>query len=190
MSVRPITAVGDPVLRRRADDVDPAELASPETQRLIDDLIETRRAAGGAGLAAPQIGVSKRVAVVEVDEHTRYAYKPPIPLTVIVNPRIEPLSGEKLVINEGCLSVPDLRGDLERYREVRVHHLDREGRPVEMVAKGLTAGTFQHEVDHLDGVLFLDRVTDTTTFATWEQFERHQQADFLRRVAPFVRGAF
>jgi peptide deformylase len=190
VSVRPIASVGDPILRRRTDDIDADELASTEIQRLIDDLIETRRAAGGAGLAAPQISVLKRIAVVEVDEHTRYTYKPPIPLTVIVNPRIEPVSEERLTINEGCLSVPDLRGDVDRYLEVRIHHLDREGRPTQTVARGLTAGTFQHEVDHLNGVLFLDRVGDPTTFATWQQFERHQQADFLRRVAPYVRDAF
>ena len=189
MTVRQITAVGDPVLRERTADVDPQELASPEIQRLIDDLIETRRAAGGAGLAAPQISVPKRIAVVEVDEHTRYAYKPPIPLTVIVNPRIEPLSDEKLTINEGCLSVPDLRGDVERFLEVRVSYLDRHGDQHETIAHGLTAGTFQHELDHLDGVLFLDRVTDPTTFATREQFERHHQDAFLRRVAPYIRGA-
>jgi len=189
VTVRQITAVGDPVLRERTADVDPQELASPEIQRLIDDLIETRRAAGGAGLAAPQISVPKRIAVVEVDEHTRYAYKPPILLTVIVNPRIEPLSDEKLTINEGCLSVPDLRGDVERFLTVRVHHLDRHGERVETVAEGLSAGTFQHEIDHLDGILFLDRVGDPTTFSTWAQFERHRQAEFFRRVAPWVRGA-
>jgi peptide deformylase len=189
MTVRPITTIGDPVLRAATADLDPAELASPEIQQLIDDLIDTRRAARGAGLAAPQISVSKRIAVVEVDQHTRYAYKPPIPLTVIVNPRIDPISDEKLTINEGCLSVPDLRGDVERLLEVRVHHLDRHGEPTETLARGLTAGTFQHEIDHLDGIVFLDRVTDPRTLATWEQFERHSQAEFLRRVAPYTRGA-
>ena len=189
MSVLEIATVGDPVLRRRADDVTPEELQSPELQRLIDDLIETRRAAGGAGLAAVQVSVPKRIAVVEVDEHTRYAYKPPIPLTVLVNPVLEPISPEKLLINEGCLSVPDLRGDVERFLAVRVRFLDRRGEPHKTIARGLTAGTFQHEVDHLDGVLFLDRVTDPRSFTTWEQFERHHLEAFLRRVAPYVRGA-
>lgn len=189
MTALEIATVGDPVLRERAAEVSVEELESAEVQRLIDDLIETRRAAGGAGLAANQVSVPQRIAVVEVDEHTRYAYKPPIPLTVIVNPVIEPLSDEKLLINEGCLSVPDLRGDVERFLEVRVQHLDRHGRPHEMIARGLTAGTFQHELDHLDGVLFLDRVADPRTFSTWEQFERHHQDEFLRRVAPYVRGA-
>jgi peptide deformylase len=189
VSVLQIATVGDPVLRRRADDISLAELASPEVQRLIDDMIETRRASGGAGLAATQVSVLKRVAVVEVDEHTRYPYKPPIPLTVIVNPIAEPLSDETLLINEGCLSVPDLRGDVERFVRVRVKYFDRNGQPGEVVAEGLTAGTFQHELDHLDGVLFLDRVRDPSSFTTWEQFERHHRDAFLRRVAPYVREA-
>jgi len=189
VSVLEIAAVGDPVLRRRAEELTAEELRSPEVQRLIDDLVETKRAAGGAGLAAVQVSVPRRIAVVGVDEHTRYPYKPPIPLTVIVNPVVEPLSPEKLLINEGCLSVPDLRGDVERSLEVRVRFLDRHGEPHETIARGLTAGTFQHEVDHLDGVLFLDRVTDPTSFTTWEQFERHHRDAFLRRVAPYVREA-
>ena len=189
MSVREIRNVGDPILRRAAPEMSIEELRAPETQDLIDDLIETRRAAGGAGLAATQIGVPGRVAVVEVDEHTRYAYKPLVPLTVIVNPVVEPLSDERLLVNEGCLSVPDLRGDVERRARIRVHYLDRNGERREQVVDGLTAGTFQHETDHLDGILFLDRVADPRSFSTWEQFERHHQEDFLRRVARYTRGA-
>ncbi len=189
MTVLPITTVGDPVLRQRAPELSATELRSDEVQRLIDDLIETRRAAGGAGLAATQVSALRRIAVVEVDASTRYAYKPLIPLTVIVNPVIEPLSAHKLVINEGCLSVPDIRGDVERHLEIRVTYLDRDGNPGETVARGLTAGTFQHELDHLDGVLFLDRITDPTTFSTWQQFELHHRDAFLRRVAPYTRAA-
>jgi peptide deformylase len=189
VTLREIATVGDPVLRERADELSPAELATPEIQQLIDDLIETKRAAGGAGLAATQVSVPKRIAVVEVDEHTRYAYKPRVPLTVIVNPEIEVLSDTRLLINEGCLSVPDLRGDVERAVDVRVHFLNREGHRQSVDAHGLTAGTFQHEVDHLDGVLFLDRVTDPRSFSTWDQFERHHAAAFLHRIAPYTAGA-
>jgi peptide deformylase len=189
LTVLEIATVGDPVLRQRAPELDPERLLSPEIQRLIDDLIETRRTAGGAGLAATQVSALERIAVVEVDAATRYPYKPLVPLTVIVNPTIEPLSDEQLVINEGCLSVPSIRGDVARSLEVRVRYLDRDGEPQETVARGLTAGTFQHELDHLDGVLFLDRVTDPKTFSTWEQFKRYHEADFLRRVAPYVRDA-
>lgn len=189
MSVLPIATVGDPVLRERAREVAPEELFAPEMQRLIDDLIETRRAAGGAGLAANQVSVTRRIAVVEVDEHTRYAYKPRVPLTVIVNPVIQPLSRERLLINEGCLSVPDLRGDVERLVAIRVHYVDRDGVARQLDAQGLTAGTFQHEVDHLDGVLFLDRVEDPRSFSTWEQFARHHEQAFLRRIAPYAAAA-
>ena len=188
MTVLEIATVGDPVLRERAVEVDAQELASAEVQRLIDDLIETMRSAGGAGLAATQVSAPRRIAVVEVSDNPRYPYKPQIPLTVIVNPTIEPLSEEKLLVNEGCLSVPGLRGDLERFLDVRVRFLDRDGAPRELAARGLTAGTFQHEVDHLDGVLFLDRVADPMTFSTWDQFERHHKHAFLQRVAPYTRG--
>ena len=186
MAVRPITTVGDPVLRERAREVTPDELRSPAVQRLIDELIATMRHAGGAGLAANQIGELLRVAVIEVDHNPRYPYKPPIPLTVIVNPLIEPLGEETVQINEGCLSVPDLRGTVDRHAAVRVRYLDRDGNEREDVRRGLTAGTFQHEVDHLDGVLFLDRVRDPTTFSTWEQFDRHHRDAFLAHAREIV----
>jgi peptide deformylase len=183
MSVREVVAIGDPVLRERARELGPEEIASPEIQQLIDDLIETKRAAHGAGIAANQVGQPLRLAIVEVEEgNPRYPYKPPEPLTVMINPTIEPLGEEVIEINEGCLSVPDLRGSLQRFLAVRVRYLDREGIEQEEVKRGLTAGSFQHEVDHLDGVLFVDRA-DPRTFATWAQFDRHQRDEFLRRVA-------
>ena len=186
MTVLPITTVGDPVLRRRAREVTPAELASAPVQRLIDDMIVTMRAAGGAGLAANQVGELLRVAVIEVRDNPRYPYKPPIPLTVIVNPVLEPVGDEVVAINEGCLSVPDLRGTLDRHVTVRVRWTDRDGREHDELRRGLTAGTFQHEVDHLDGILFLDRVRDPSTFTTWEQFERHHRDAFVARISDFV----
>ncbi len=183
MSVREVVAIGDPVLRERARELSFAEIVSPEIQELIDDLIDTRRATHGAGIAANQIGEPVRVAIVEVEDgNPRYPYKPPVPLTVMINPSLEPVGGETIEINEGCLSVPDLRGSLPRHLAVRVRYLDREGEEQEEVKQGLTAGTFQHEVDHLDGVLFVDRA-DPRTFATWEQFDRHQRDEFVHRVA-------
>ncbi len=187
MSVRAIATVGDPVLRERAREVTAEELASPRVQGLIDDLIETMRHAGGAGLAANQVGELLRIAVVEVDgRNPRYPYKPPIALTVLVNPVLEPVGEETVEINEGCLSVPDLRGTLPRRVTVRAHWLDREGMEHQELRRGLTAGTFQHEVDHLDGVLFLDRVQDPRSFSTWEQFDRHHRDAFVRRITEFV----
>ena len=186
MSVREIVTIGDPVLRERAREVTPEELRSEEVQRLIDDLIETKRAANGAGLAANQVGETVRVAVAEVEgTNPRYPYKPPIPLTVMVNPVIEPVDDVMIEINEGCLSVPDLRGYLERHATIRVRYLDRDGTEHQEVRSGLTAGTFQHEVDHLDGVLFVDRA-DPRTLATWDHYERNQRAGFERRARAIV----
>jgi peptide deformylase len=186
MAVRDIVTVGHPVLRERSREVTAEELASPAVQALIDDLIDTMRSAGGAGLAANQVGETLRVAVIEVDNNPRYPYKPPIPLTVIVNPTYEPVGEETVAINEGCLSVPDLRGTLDRWVTVRVRWLDRDGVEHSELRRGLTAGTFQHEIDHLDGILFLDRVTDPTTFTTWEQFERFHRDAFVARIGEFV----
>jgi len=187
MTVLDIVTVGDPVLRERARELSAEELRSDEVQRLIDDMIETKRAAHGAGIAANQVGRALRVAVVEVQPgNPRYPYKAPVDLTVIVNPEIEPVDDELFAVNEGCLSVPGLRGDVERNVNIRVRYLDRDGQPREEIRRGLTAGTFQHEVDHLDGVLFLDRVRDPSTFSTWEQFDRHRRADFEARARELV----
>jgi peptide deformylase len=186
VSVREIVAIGDPVLRERAREVSLEELRSAEMQKLIDDLIETRRAAHGAGLAANQVGVAVRIAVAEIEGvNPRYPYKPPIPLTVIVNPTIEPLDDELFEVNEGCLSVPGLRGDLVRHASIRLRYLDRDGAEREESKRGLTAGTFQHEVDHLDGILFVDRA-DPRTLTTWEQFERFHRDAFVERITAFA----
>lgn len=191
MTVLPIVTVGHPVLRERAREVSADELASPAIQTFIDDLIDTMRAANGAGLAANQVGEPIRIAVIEVADNPRYPYKPRIPLTVLVNPVVEPVpgpdgTGEMVEINEGCLSVPNLRGNVQRHVHVRVRYLDRHGVAHDEVKRGLTAGTFQHELDHLDGVLFLDRVTDPITFTTWEQFERFHRDAFVARISDFV----
>jgi len=191
VTVREILTVGHPVLRQRARALTLDELATPETQTLIDDLIDTMRAANGAGLAANQVGEAVRIAAIEVNDNSRYPYKPRIPLTIVVNPVVEAVVGtegtdELVEINEGCLSVPDLRGNVLRHVTIRVRYVDRDGVEHDEVKRGLTAGTFQHELDHLDGVLFLDRVTDPTTFTTWEQFERFHRAAFVRRITEFV----
>jgi peptide deformylase len=186
VSVREVVAVGDPVLRERAREISLEELRSAQMQELIDDLIETRRAANGAGLAANQVGVAVRIAVAEIDGvNPRYPYKPPIPLTVIVNPTIEPLDEELFEVNEGCLSVPGLRGELVRHVSIRLRYLDRDGAEHDETKRGLTAGTFQHEVDHLDGILFVDRA-DPRTLSTWEQFERFHRDAFVERITAFA----
>jgi peptide deformylase len=187
VSRREIVEVGHPVLRERAREVSEEELGSDEVQRLIDDMVETMRAADGAGLAANQVAETLRIAVVEVRAgNPRYPYKPPLPLTVVVNPVIEPLDDEVERINEGCLSVPNLRGEVPRHMSIRLRYTDRGGEEHEEVRRGLTAGTFQHELDHLDGVLFLDRVDDPATLTTWDAYERFHRDSFEERARSIV----
>jgi peptide deformylase len=182
-----IAQIGHPVLRQRAREVAPDELLSDTMQRFIDDLVETMRDANGAGLAAIQVYEPVRVFAVEVKDNPRYPYKPNVPLTIVVNPVITPLGDERFDNYEGCLSVPNLRGVVERFAEVRVTGLDRAGAPFERLARGLTAGTFQHENDHLDGTIFVDRVKDPRSLTTWAEFDRYHKQPFVDRIVPFVK---
>jgi peptide deformylase len=186
MTVRVVATIGHPVLREWAVPVDPAAIDTAETQALIDDLIETMRYYQGAGLAAPQIMVPTRIASIEVHANRRYPYKPDIPLTILINPEIEALNDETFANNEGCLSVPGLRGVTNRLVQIGVRALDRDGRPWEREVRGLSAVTFQHEIDHLNGTVFVDRVQDPSTLATWEQFERFQRDEFTARAQQLV----
>lgn len=187
MALLKIAQVGHPVLRTPTAELSLEEVASEATQTFIDDMIETMRDANGAGLAANQVYVSKRICVMEVGDNPRYPYKPKIPLTVLINPVITPIGNETFSNFEGCLSVPNLRGRVERFAHVKVEALDRNGKELHFETKGITAGTFQHEVDHLDMKLFLDRVVDPTTFCTWTEFQRHHEASFRQEVAEVVK---
>jgi peptide deformylase len=181
-----IREIGDPVLRERSRELSGEELAAPETQDLMDDMIETMRAAGGAGLAANQVGETVRIAVAEVrGQNPRYPYKPELPLTVMVNPVVEPIGEITGVINEGCLSLPGIRGEVPRRLEIRVSYLDRDGTERVELKRGLTAGTFQHEVDHLDGVLIVDRA-DPRSLSSWESYDRFHRDAFERRARDIV----
>jgi len=180
MAVLPILSIGDPRLRQVSRAVDPAEI--PALQGFIDDLIETMHAANGAGLAAPQVGHPLRICAVHVQQNPRYPYKPDYPLTVFINPVVTVIGDDRASVFEGCLSVPDLRGRVERAMRVHVEALDRHGQPLHVDAQGLIAGTFQHEFDHLDGRLFVDRVTDPTTFCTWAAYDRFHKAAFVEEA--------
>jgi len=186
MGVRTVVHVGHPALRDPTREVSSEELASEDVQGFIDDLIETMRHAKGAGLAANQVGDDRRICVIEVQDNPRYPYKPPIPLTVLVNPRITLLGEERFYNYEGCLSVPDLRGVVPRAVRIRLQALDRTGSPVDEEIVGLSAGTYQHECDHLDGRVFLDRVEDTTTLTTWDGYHRFHKEAFESRARALV----
>ena len=186
MAILKIATVGHPVLREVARAVTKAELASTEMQAFIDDLVETMVAASGAGLAANQVYRPVRICAIWVKDNPRYPYKPNFPLTILVNPELTMLTTDTFMNYEGCLSVPNLRGEAPRCAHLRVRAWDRKGADLDFEVKGLTAGTFQHEVDHLDGKLFLDRVTDTRSLATWTDFERFHLAGFSERARAIV----
>lgn len=186
MAIRKIAHIGHPVLRQVARELGRDELAQPSTQRFIDDLIETMHDADGAGLAAIQVYEPIQICAIEVRNNPRYPYKPPIPLTILVNPVLTPTSDEQFDNYEGCLSVPNLRGMVKRFVHVRVTAMDRHGNPIDEVVHGLKAGTYQHEVDHLRGKLFVDRA-DPSTFTTWTEFDRHHRAAFVEQVTQLVQ---
>lgn len=186
MAIRKIATIGHPVLRQVARALSRDEVRSDKVQRFIDDLVETMRDASGAGLAANQVYEPIRVVAIEINKNPRYPYKPNYPLTILVNPVVTPVGDDTFINYEGCLSVPNLRGEVRRFTAVRVRAWDREGNDLDFEVKGLTAGTFQHELDHLDGKVFLDRVEDTTTLTTWADFERFHMAGFVERAKALV----
>ena len=185
MAIRKIAQIGHPVLRQTARAVTREELITPQIQTFIDDLVETMRDADGAGLAAIQVYEPIRICAIEVRNNPRYPYKPPIPLTILVNPVLTPVDEEMFENNEGCLSVPNLRGMVKRNVHIRVQAWDRHGNAIDEVVHGLKAGTYQHEVDHLNGKIFVDRA-DPTTFSTWVEFDRHHRAAFVERAQALV----
>jgi len=162
MAVRPILRLGHPVLRQVAAPV--AEFGTPALRELVHDMLETMRANDGAGLAANQIGVPTRVVVFELASNPRYPEADPVPLTVLINPQIEFLGDEQESGWEGCLSVPGMRGLVPRYRRLRYRGFDELGRPLDRTVEGFHARVVQHECDHLDGILYPQRIEDMTAF--------------------------
>jgi len=173
MAVLKVARLGHPVLRRVAEPVSPEAIRSPEIQRLIDDMLETMDDQDGAGLAAPQVHVSRRVVIYGVEANPRYPDAEAVPLTVLVNPRVTPIGDEQEEDWEGCLSVPDLRGMVPRWTAVRVEGLDRNGRPLRFTANAFHARVVQHECDHLDGRVYLDRMRSMETLSFLPEFHRY-----------------
>ena len=166
--------MGHPVLRRRARPLRREELEGEALHRLVSDMVDTLHDYGGIGLAAPQVGESIRLALIEIPGGpTRYGKLDHMPLTVCVNPRVEILGETSAGYWEGCLSIPGLRGFVERPQHIRVEYLDLEGEHFEIEARGFLATVFQHEFDHLDGRLFVDRIQDPTRLAFEEELARY-----------------
>lgn len=173
MGILKVCRLGHPVLRKVAVPVPVAEIVTPEVQRLIDDMIETMREYDGVGLAAPQVHISKQIAVLEVEKNPRYPEAPPVPLTVLINPRITVLAEETVEGWEGCLSIPDLRGVVPRYGELRVEAFDRQGNKLDFITKDFHARVVQHEYDHLQGKVYLDRMPTFDTLAHLAEWQRY-----------------
>ncbi|MGH7325106.1 MAG: peptide deformylase [Candidatus Rokuibacteriota bacterium] len=173
MAILKVARLGHPVLREKAQPVEVAAIRSPEVQRLIDDMIETMREYEGAGLAANQVHSLQQIAVIEVEANPRYPDAPPVPLTVLVNPAVTSLGQETEEGWEGCLSVPDMRGVVPRYTAVRLECYDRQGQRIDLVAEDFFARVIQHETDHLNGIVYLDRMRDLSTLshlAEWQKY--------------------
>jgi peptide deformylase len=174
MPILDIVTLPDKILRQKTR---PVTVFDDEMQRLIDDMIETMREAPGVGLAAPQIGKSLRLAVVEtlpeLDEEGN-EIEESRELYVIANPEIVSFSRKMVEGIEGCLSIPGYVGAVERSTEIKVRAQDRHGKPIRLKAEGWTARIFQHEIDHLDGVLYIDRLVDSESFWTEEEFDALQ----------------
>lgn len=185
MAIRKIAQLGEPVLRVPARVLALEELRAASTAGLIDDMIETMRDADGAGLAAPQVYESVQIVVIELGASRRYPGLDPIPLMTLVNPVVTPLitravdapdgalsDEESITVYEGCLSVAGMRGRVRRPRKVRVRALDRQGQPLDFVWEGFRAAVVQHEIDHLQGTLFVDRaLPKSLTFL--REYERY-----------------
>lgn len=173
MAILKVARLGHPVLRQVAHPVPVEDICAPGTQRLIDDLIETMREYDGAGLAANQVHSLARIAVIEVQANPRYPDAPEIPLTVVINPVVTPLSDEMEEGWEGCLSVPDMRGKVPRHTAVRLQCYDRAGQWVDLVAKDFFARVIQHETDHLFGTVYVDRMRDLSTLSYMAEWNRY-----------------
>jgi len=184
MAIRKIARLGHPVLREQTQELTREEIASPEMKRLVRDMIETMHEYGGVGLAAPQVHEPVRLAVIEFDSgNGRYDNDAGQPLLVIFNARVKVLDATLAGFWEGCLSVPGMRGYVERPSKIEVSYLDERGKPKTLVAEGFLATVFQHELDHLDGILYVDKITDKTKFAFNEEYSRHHVADDEEPVA-------
>lgn len=184
MAIRKIAQLGEPILRQPARPLGLEELQGLYVARLIEDLVETMRDADGAGLAAPQVYEAVQLVVIEVRQNPRYPTTAGIPLTILINPRVTPVANlpqdtldeeQTISVYEGCLSVNGIRGKVRRPRKVRVQALDKQGQGLDFVWEGFRAAVVQHETDHLNGVLFVDRA-DPKTLTFLREYERYVAA--------------
>ncbi|MBI2104809.1 MAG: peptide deformylase [Candidatus Omnitrophica bacterium] len=175
MAILKVARLGHPVIRAQAEPIPKERIVSPEFQRFLDDMVETMREYDGVGLAAPQVHVSAQVAVIEVTDNRRYPGEGPVPLTILINPKILAASKKQRLDWEGCLSVDELRGQVPRAESLEVEAYNRQGDKVRFRAQGFFARIIQHECDHLGGKVFLDRMVTLATLTHLREFVRYWQ---------------
>jgi peptide deformylase len=169
-TILPITQLGDPVLRQKAEPI--SNVHDGRIQNLINDLIATVMHANGVGLAAPQVGESDRLFIVASHANSRYPHVPEMEPTAMINPKIIAHSEEIVKDWEGCLSIPGIRGLVPRYRAIEIEYVDREGKRQTQELTDFVARIFQHESDHLDGIVFLDRLESTQDIITEQEYQK------------------
>jgi peptide deformylase len=163
--------MGNPILRKRGEPVSKHEIFSNEFTQLIEDLKDSMKHYGGIGIAAPQIGTGLQVAIIEIKGLNRYGEEIHFPLTIFINPKVTYLTEDLQGFWEGCLSVPGLRGFVERPKKVKIEFLNASGEEKEILAEGFLATVLQHELDHLEGVLYIDRIKNSHLLSYQEEYE-------------------
>ena len=181
-----IAQIGHPILRNRTTDIPINEIKSKNTQRIIEKMIKTMRMHNGAGLAANQIYEPISICIVEVLDNPRYKHLNTIPLKVLINPKVI-IKKDTATFNsyEGCLSVPNLRGKVKRYNTINVTYYNMDAKKITENIKGLESIVYQHEIDHLDGYLFTDKVEDNSTLVTYENYQKYYEEGYKKELENF-----
>ena len=181
-----IAQIGHPILRNKTKDIPINDIKSDNTQKIIEKMIKTMRKHNGAGLAANQIYEPIRICIIEVLDNPRYKHLNTIPLKILINPRVI-IKKDTATFNsyEGCLSVPNLRGKVKRYNTINVTYYTMDAKKITEDIKGLESIVYQHEIDHLDGYLFTDKVEDNSTLVTYENYQKYYEEEYKKELENF-----
>ena len=181
-----IAQIGHPILRNKTKDIPINDIKSDNTQKIIEKMIKTMRKHNGAGLAANQIYEPIRICIIEVLDNPRYKHLNTIPLKVLINPKVI-IKKDSATFNsyEGCLSVPNLRGKVKRYNTINVTYYTMDAKKITEDIKGLESIVYQHEIDHLDGYLFTDKVEDNSTLVTYENYQKYYEEEYKKELENF-----
>ena len=181
-----IAQIGHPILRNKTKDIPINEIKSENTQKIIEKMIKTMRMHNGAGLAANQIYEPIRICIIEVLDNPRYKHLNSIPLKILINPKVI-IRKDSATFNsyEGCLSVPNLRGKVKRYNTINVTYYTKDAKKITEDIKGLESIVYQHEIDHLHGYLFTDKVEDNSTLVTYENYQKYYEEGYKKELENF-----